>query len=374
MAVAIVPPARQQQQITIVWLAQARRFFQELARRERDIVSKNITRLETDGPLRMTLQQFKSLSGSGKGTDGLWEIKGWQARLIGEFRPGNRFVIAHGLIKKSSVTTRFGLDACLIARRRLTQYDATEPSREFVSRATPKQPKQFVPTIVPPPAARPDPTPEIVSAPRLFREVSSSDPEAFVWAYVQQRDLLPPDCPLMQSLVRLPTYHNALLRDELAPYVADRLKGLPMDARMALGLLDESQTSVLMLGALWGIELLHMRALAQQQPAAPAPGPVAVPDQTPDDARDVHADVKLYWIVVPGVNRWGPTAGTRWLFDIVGRPARKFAAHTEPMVKARRWIRASKRWAAPVVMAARLFKDQASHRDPIVSEALANRG
>jgi hypothetical protein len=65
-------------------------------------------------------EHFKSL---GKKGEGLWEFKRFQLRFLGDFRPGGRFIVAHGLRKK-----RDDLDPADIARakRILDEHDNRE--------------------------------------------------------------------------------------------------------------------------------------------------------------------------------------------------------------------------------------------------------
>lgn len=44
-------------------------------------------------------EHFKCL---GKAGGNLWEFKSFQLRFLGDYRPGGRFVIAHGLRKKKN--------------------------------------------------------------------------------------------------------------------------------------------------------------------------------------------------------------------------------------------------------------------------------
>lgn len=48
-------------------------------------------------------EKFKKLGKKAKGTGAeLWEIKSFQHRFLGDFRPNRRFIIAHALRKKSN--------------------------------------------------------------------------------------------------------------------------------------------------------------------------------------------------------------------------------------------------------------------------------
>lgn len=56
-------------------------------------------------------EKFKQLGPkAGEHGKGLWEFKSHQIRLIGDFRPGYRFVVAHGTIKKQDRLDRADID------------------------------------------------------------------------------------------------------------------------------------------------------------------------------------------------------------------------------------------------------------------------
>lgn len=74
----------------------ARRFVSELDPRDRARVAVLFTLLEARGRID-NVTKFKRLR------TGLWEMKADRVRLLGDFRPGGRFVVAHGIIKKATV-------------------------------------------------------------------------------------------------------------------------------------------------------------------------------------------------------------------------------------------------------------------------------
>ncbi len=75
-------------------------FFQQLERRQRAKVLSLLGRLAETG-LIINREKFKQLGRkAGKRGRGLWEFKSHQVRLLGDYRCGRRFVVAHGVIKK----------------------------------------------------------------------------------------------------------------------------------------------------------------------------------------------------------------------------------------------------------------------------------
>jgi hypothetical protein len=78
----------------------AREFFELLPTEDQAKVNALFRRLAEDGTIwnREKFRQLGEKAGS-KGR-GLWEFKSFQIRLIGAFRTGKRFIIAHGLQKK----------------------------------------------------------------------------------------------------------------------------------------------------------------------------------------------------------------------------------------------------------------------------------
>ena len=71
-------------------------------------------------------EKFKQLgSKAGAGRD-LWEFKSFQIRLIGNFRPGNRFIIAHGVRKKGDDLRKADIERAI---RILGEHDARGGTR-----------------------------------------------------------------------------------------------------------------------------------------------------------------------------------------------------------------------------------------------------
>lgn len=62
-------------------------------------------------------EHFKSL---GKSGGNLWEFKRFQLRFLGDYRPGGRFVVALGLLKKTDDLKRSDIEK---ASRILAEHD-----------------------------------------------------------------------------------------------------------------------------------------------------------------------------------------------------------------------------------------------------------
>lgn len=79
----------------------ARAYFLDLPLADRAKVLRLFHLLAEKG-LITNREKFKKLGqkSKGKGAD-LWEFKSFQFRFLGDFRPNQRFIIAHGLQKKS---------------------------------------------------------------------------------------------------------------------------------------------------------------------------------------------------------------------------------------------------------------------------------
>jgi hypothetical protein len=88
----------------IEWAADAREkfwaleFFQELKKEDRQRVAALFKRLANNGDIA-SREHFKCLGKRGRG---LWEFKRFQIRFLGDYRPGGRFLIAHGVRKKKN--------------------------------------------------------------------------------------------------------------------------------------------------------------------------------------------------------------------------------------------------------------------------------
>lgn len=73
-----------------------REFISSLSGREKSRILRLIELLQTTGRIK-SYTDFKNLGDRGQN---LWEFKAHQARVFGDFRPGGRFVIAGGHVKK----------------------------------------------------------------------------------------------------------------------------------------------------------------------------------------------------------------------------------------------------------------------------------
>jgi hypothetical protein len=113
------------QRLRVEWAIDSRgrmpalEFFKALAKEDRLKVIGLFNRLAEHGDIA-SREHFKSL---GKTGEGLWEFKRFQLRFLGDYRPGGRFVVAHGVRKK-----RDDLDPADIARakRILDEHDERE--------------------------------------------------------------------------------------------------------------------------------------------------------------------------------------------------------------------------------------------------------
>lgn len=107
---------------TVEWAIDARsrvpaeEFFLALAAGDQAKILGLFERLAETGRIS-NVEKFKSLKDRGFG---LWEFKSFQTRLIGDFRSGRRFVVAHGVTKKKDELDRADL---LIAVRVLGESD-----------------------------------------------------------------------------------------------------------------------------------------------------------------------------------------------------------------------------------------------------------
>jgi len=110
---------------SVLWATDARgrypakEFFDALPIEDKAKLLALFDRLAQLGPKGVqNREKFKSL-----GSDGgnLWEFKSFQIRFLGDFRPGYRFVVAHGLVKKKDRLDRADIDR---ATRILKEHDA----------------------------------------------------------------------------------------------------------------------------------------------------------------------------------------------------------------------------------------------------------
>jgi Phage derived protein Gp49-like (DUF891) len=304
------------------------------------------------------------------GTPGrnLWVIRADRfLRVVGTFRPGGVFLALWGLDKRRDDYERGDLES---ARRVMIEYDiAAKGSLEYVKKQTPTPPpRTFRPSIVVPDTARLDPTPPAEPV-KLFRPI----PNEFVWAWVDRRDLLPPHAPLLKSLCRLPTYHHVITGEEIPAYVAERVRALGMAERLALGLLEENQTTLLTLGALWAVELMTARTIAMEpETEATPPDPPASPADAPPRPPD-HVVPSLFWVFSdpqPGHGR------KRFLVEVLGPAHTRHSGKTGIRilkVKTRTYIASRKCWSGVTTKPAEMFVNVAGHSDPMVIEAIERR-
>ncbi|MFL6196294.1 MAG: type II toxin-antitoxin system RelE/ParE family toxin [Thermoanaerobaculia bacterium] len=88
--------------LTVEWAVDSRGrtpaldYFQTLEKAERLRIIVLFKRLADHGEIS-SREHFKNL---GKEGERLWEFKRHQLRFLGDFRSGNRFLVAHGLRKK----------------------------------------------------------------------------------------------------------------------------------------------------------------------------------------------------------------------------------------------------------------------------------
>ncbi|HKC12901.1 MAG TPA: type II toxin-antitoxin system RelE/ParE family toxin [Vicinamibacteria bacterium] len=68
-------------------------------------------------------EKFKSLGERGLG---LFEFKSFQLRFIGDFRPGKRFLVAHGLRKKKDELDRVDIETAARILKENDQREAKE--------------------------------------------------------------------------------------------------------------------------------------------------------------------------------------------------------------------------------------------------------
>lgn len=90
------------EKLTVEWAIDSRErspaleYFKTLGREDRQKMIGLFKRLAENGDIS-SREHFKNL---GKRGEGLWEFKRFQLRFLGDYRPGGRFVVAHGVLKK----------------------------------------------------------------------------------------------------------------------------------------------------------------------------------------------------------------------------------------------------------------------------------
>jgi Phage derived protein Gp49-like (DUF891) len=113
------------EKLTVEWAIDSRNrmpaleYFKTLEKEDRLRMVSLFKRLADHGEIT-SREHFKNL---GKQGERLWEFKRHQLRFLGDYRPGNRFIVAHGLRKK-----RDDLDPADIerAKRILEEHDDRE--------------------------------------------------------------------------------------------------------------------------------------------------------------------------------------------------------------------------------------------------------
>ncbi|GJM43214.1 MAG: hypothetical protein DHS20C21_00560 [Gemmatimonadota bacterium] len=96
----------------------AREFFVGLGPEDVAKVSALFRKLANTGKIR-NREKFKKV-------DSIWEFKSFRIRLLGDFRPGHRFVVALGVIKKKGRLRQEDLDKAV---RILEENDARETGK-----------------------------------------------------------------------------------------------------------------------------------------------------------------------------------------------------------------------------------------------------
>lgn len=94
----------------------AREFFLTLEPQDREKMVALFKRLADTGRIS-NVEKFKHVEG------GLFEFKSFQIRFLGEFRPGKRFVVSHGVQKKRDALDKVDIAT---AHRVLAENDAVE--------------------------------------------------------------------------------------------------------------------------------------------------------------------------------------------------------------------------------------------------------
>lgn len=113
---------------TVEWAVDARgnmpgkEFYMGLSADNKAKVVTLFQRLAETGRIT-NRQHFRQLGPTAGPNRGLFEFKRFQIRFIGDFRPGNRFIVAHGLIKKADKLPKADIEK---AARILAEHDARE--------------------------------------------------------------------------------------------------------------------------------------------------------------------------------------------------------------------------------------------------------
>jgi phage-related protein len=310
----------------------ARQVFHGLPAAERSRVMSVLRQFEAEGSI-VNRQRFKKLTGE------LWEFKRFQTRLLGAFRPGERFVISHVLVKKSDLLPRTAVklaqtalaahDAFLIeyAKQRAVGTVAAPPPAVAASQLPTPTPPPQEPAPPPPASAKPAPPPPTPLPP---------EPD-YVWTYMRARDVLPPGAPLLLNMCR-PSRpeRDAANLEVMKLYLQNRMGEMPPEVRMVVNVDDPR----LMMGAVLGLEFAT--AWAEARKPAPAPEPEVTDEPEEAEAETVSEEPAM------------PAYETVWIGRVKKAPAlgvviSRFGTN----VTCRQYLMASDTWTQPHTMPAR---------------------
>jgi hypothetical protein len=228
----------------------AKQVFDLMPKAERDRVSALLRQFEQQGVVA-NQEKFKRL----QKTDELWEFKRFQTRLLGSFRPGDRFVISHVLVKKSDLLPK---TAVKIAETHLAAHDAylEEHKRRVAAKVPAPVAAQQPSTPTPPPEP---PPPPVGAEPAPLPPVPLPPEPDYVWTYMRARDVLPPGAPLLLNTCR-PSRpeRDAANLEVMKFYLRRRVDEMPPEVRMVVNVDDPR----LLMGAILRLEFstaLHER-------------------------------------------------------------------------------------------------------------------
>ena len=101
----------------------AREFYEALSDEDRAKASALFRLLADTGKIH-NREKFKSLGAKGRN---LHEFKSFQLRLVGDFRRGHRFLVAHGVRKKKNDLSRADIETALRVLRENDQNEERRP-------------------------------------------------------------------------------------------------------------------------------------------------------------------------------------------------------------------------------------------------------
>lgn len=108
-------------------VSSAREFFRSLGQGDKAKILALFRRLADQGYISNG-ENFKQLGARAKGeARSFWEFKKHQLRFIGAYRPGRRFIVAHGLRKKKDDLRPSDIEKAL---RIMREHDEQEAKRE----------------------------------------------------------------------------------------------------------------------------------------------------------------------------------------------------------------------------------------------------